>query len=293
MIHLIDASVYVFRAWFSMPDSMTDARGNPVNAFYGYARFLGDFLERTRCQYLAVAFDESLTTSYRNQIYPEYKANRDTPPQELVQQFAFCRELTAAFGIAQYASEQYEADDIIGTLAAAAQALRRRVCIVSRDKDLAQLVRPGDQIWDFAADKRMDYDGVADRFGVPAERIADWLALTGDSVDNIPGVPGIGPKSASALLQHFGSLEAIYERLSEVAQLPIRGAARLGTQLDQHYEAAMLSRRLTGIALDVPVPTDLSSLQRNPVDMDAVHQIYDQVGFGARLREQAARLAAL
>ncbi|MBT8144989.1 MAG: exodeoxyribonuclease IX [Gammaproteobacteria bacterium] len=293
MIHLIDASVYVFRAWFSLPDSMTDADGNPVNAFYGYARFLGDFLERTRAPHVVVAFDESLTTSYRNEIYPEYKANRDSPPAELVRQFALCRALTRAFGITEYASPEYEADDIIGTLATAAHRDGTPVCIVTRDKDLAQLIREGDQYWDFAADKRMAYTDVETRFGVPAEAIADLLALTGDAVDNIPGVPGIGPKTAAALLQHFGTLDAIYERLSEVAQLPIRGAGKLGVRLEQHAEQARLSRQLTVIAEDVPIPATSQSMQRQPFDLTAVNALYDELGFGERLREQAARIAAL
>ena len=293
MIYLVDASVYVFRAWFSVPDTMTDAEGQPVNAFYGYARFLGDFIERTRPDYLVVAFDESLTTSYRNEIYPEYKANRESPPEELERQFSLCRRLTGAFGVTEYASGQYEADDIIGTLSAAARRQQHVVSIVTRDKDLAQLVRSGDEYWDFAADKRLDYDGIEQRFGVPAEAIADMLALAGDSVDNIPGVRGVGIKSAVALLQHFGTLDAIYERLDEVAGLPIRGAARVSKCLTESEPLARLSRQLTGLALDVPIPCDVDSMRWTAPDLEAVNDIYDELGFGERLREQAQRIAML
>ncbi len=293
MIYLVDASVYVFRAWFSVPDSMTDAEGQPVNAFYGYARFLGDFIERTRPAYLVVAFDESLTTSYRNEIYAQYKANRATPPEELERQFSLCRRLTAAFGVTEYASAQYEADDIIATLTTAARRQQHEVSIVTRDKDLAQLVRTGDEYWDFAADKRLDYAGVEERFGVPAEAIADMLALAGDSVDNIPGVPGVGVKTAVALFQHFGTLDAIYERLDEVAEVPIRGAARLGKRLAENEPKARLSRQLTGLALDVPIPCDVESMRWTAPDLAAVNRIYDELGFGERLREQAQRIATL
>ncbi len=122
MIYLIDASVYIFRAWFSIPDSMTGPHGNPVNALYGYARFLGDFIERSAPEHIAVAFDESLTSSYRNEIYPDYKANREPAPEELKRQFAACRQLTEALGIPHYSSDRFEADDLIGSIAALVRA---------------------------------------------------------------------------------------------------------------------------------------------------------------------------
>ena len=140
MQYLIDASVYVFRAYYSMPDDMVDRDGNPVNAFYGYCRFLGDFMEQVRPEYLAVLFDESLTTSFRTGIYPAYKANREHTPPELKRQFEQCRKFTRALGVMECAHPIYEADDLIGTLVTVGRSTGRPSTIVSRDKDLAQLV---------------------------------------------------------------------------------------------------------------------------------------------------------
>jgi 5'-3' exonuclease len=186
MQYLIDASVYVFRAHYSMPDDMVDDDGNPINALYGYCRFLGNFMEQVNPEYVAVLFDESLSKSFRTEIYPEYKANRDPAPPELKRQFAQCRRFTRALGLMECASPKYEADDLIGTLVTEGREKGRPSTIVSRDKDLTQLVSK----------------------------------VAGDSVDNIPGVPGVGKKTATALLQHFGSLEKVYDNLDYVPSRP-------------------------------------------------------------------------
>ena len=143
MQYLIDASVYVFRAYYSMPDDMVDRDGNPVNALYGYCRFLGDFIEQVRPEHVAVAFDESLSTSFRNEIYPEYKANREPAPDELKRQFQQCRRYTRALGLMSCADAAYEADDLIGTLVERGRSMGRPSTIVSRDKDLTQLMQAG------------------------------------------------------------------------------------------------------------------------------------------------------
>jgi 5'-3' exonuclease len=220
-LYLVDASVYVFRAWHSMPDSFVSPDGHPTHAVYGYAGFLLTLLERARPRHIAVAFDESLTTSYRNEIYPNYKANREPAPEELKRQFQWCREITAGLGLAWYADPRFEADDLIGTLAAAHRPDGCRVSFVSSDKDLAQLLEPGDELWDFARDRRTDYHGVHERFGVRAEQMADFLALTGDPIDNIPGLPGVGPKTAGALRSHFGTLDAVLPCAAEIAYLSL------------------------------------------------------------------------
>ena len=155
MVYLIDASIYVFRAYYSMPADMTDPAGRPVNALYGYARFLGDLLERVRPKHVVVAFDESLTTSFRNEIYPQYKANREQAPEDLAWQFVQCRRVTEALGVTGYASETFEADDIIGTLAHAVREKGKNFVVVTRDKDLTQLRREGDEYWDYASNKRL------------------------------------------------------------------------------------------------------------------------------------------
>lgn len=287
MFYLVDASVYVFRAYYSIPDSMTDAQGNPTNALYGYGRFLAELLLRERPSHIAVAFDESLTHSYRNEIYADYKANRESAPPELKRQFEQCRELTRAFGVAEFGSSRYEADDLIGSLAAFVRGHGHPVTIVSRDKDLAQLVRDGDCYWDYAADKRIPYADIADVFGVPAERMADFLALMGDAVDNIPGVRGVGKKTAAVLLTHYESIAAIYADLDGVAQLPIRGAKSLAEKLRKQRDAADLALRLTEIKCDLPVVATPESLRRREPDMAQLDALREVAGFGEALRRMA------
>lgn len=290
MVYLIDASVYVFRAYYSMPPDMRDADGNPVHALYGFTRFLADLIERAKPEYLAVAFDASLSSSYRNRIFPAYKANRDPAPPDLMLQFERCREVCTHLGLAWFDSPEYEADDIIGTLAARMRAHGLRTTLVTRDKDLAQLVTPGDVYWDYAGDIRYHHGEIAGRFGVPPERYADYLALTGDAVDNIPGVPGVGPKTAMALMQHFENLEALYCGLDAVADLPLRGAKQLGAKLAQHREAAFLARELTRICCEMPIEATRESLRRRSPDPAGIESFCDRQGFGTLLRRQAGRL---
>jgi DNA polymerase-1 len=291
MLYLIDASYFVFRAWFSMPDDMVDGEGNPVNALYGFTRFLGDFLEHTRPEHVGVAFDTSLETCFRNEIYPDYKANRDPAPAELKAQFERCRAVTRAMGLAEYAEQRFEADDIIGTLVVRMRERGMRSTILSKDKDLLQLLDAGDSMWDFAGGKRTAYKDVPNAIGVQAEQVVDYLALAGDSVDNIPGVPGVGPKTASALLNHFECIDDIYSRLDEVAAVPVRGAGKLAAKLDAHKDSAYLSRRLTRIACDVPMDAEPDSVKRAAPDMDILSELYDAANFGATVRRQADRIA--
>ena len=293
MLFLVDASVYVFRAYYSMPPDMADGDGNPTHATFGFARFLGDLIERARPGYLAVAFDEGLTSSFRNQLYPAYKANRDPAPPDLLWQFARCREFCELAGVRHLSSREFEADDIIGALAARGRAAGLPVTLVTRDKDMAQLVRAGDVYWDYAANERYHHDEIEERFGCVPERFVDYLALTGDSVDNIPGVPGVGPKTAAALMREFPSLDALYADLERVRRLPIRGAAKLPEKLLQHRDAAYLARQLTAIACDMPLDIDHAALRPRAPDMASLTAFFDRLGFGPMLRRQAERLAAL
>ncbi|NBB92629.1 MAG: exodeoxyribonuclease IX [Gammaproteobacteria bacterium] len=291
--YLVDGSVYVFRAWHAMPDRFADPAGQPTNAVYGFARFLCELIETTRAGHLAVAFDESLTTSFRNDIYPDYKANREPAPEELKRQFAWCKDLVRAMGLSVFADRDYEADDLIATLAGRCRARRQRVWVVTGDKDLAQLVEEGDWWWDFSRRRQLDRQGVLEHFGVRPDQIADFLALTGDAVDNIPGVPGVGPKTASALLAHFGDLDAIYQRLDEIAWLKMRGAKTLAAKLRKHEAAARLARRLTGLHGEVPLPEHAADLARSTGDGDALDALLDRLGFGRPLRERLHRVREL
>jgi DNA polymerase-1 len=291
MLHLVDASFFVFRAYYSVTPEMTDGDGRPVNALYGFARFMGDLLERAKPTHVAVAFDESLASSFRNEIYPAYKANREPAPEELKQQFGLCRQFCRLLGLAEFADGVYEADDIIGAIATRMRDQGHASVLVTRDKDLAQLVREGDEFWDFAGDRRFGYADIEGKFGVRPERMADYLALTGDSVDNIPGVPGVGPKTAAALLKVFESLDHLYDNLGEVSALPIRGAAKLPDRLREHREAAYLARRLTCIACDMPLEFVHDDLRRRAPDVPALESFYERARFGPMLGRQAQRLA--
>jgi 5'-3' exonuclease len=290
-VHLVDASYFVFRAYYSVGIEMTDVNDEPVNALYGFGRFLGDLLEEAKPAHIAVAFDESLSSSFRNEIFPAYKANREPAPPELKRQFAWCRELCRLLGLAEFSSPTHEADDIIGTIATRFRERGHSSVLVTRDKDLAQLIRDGDAYWDYAGERRYGYADIEGQFGVRPERMADFLALTGDTVDNIPGIPGVGPKTAAALLRTFASLEEIYEGLDKVPQLPIRGAGKLPARLREHREAAFFARRLTTIACDMPIDVTAESLVRRAPDLEALGAFYDQARFGQALRKQAERLA--
>jgi DNA polymerase I len=293
LVYYIDASYFIFRAYHSMPPDMVDADGNATHALYGFARFLSDLLEQVRPERIGVAFDLSLRNviSYRNGIYPAYKANRESPPADLERQFALCREFCRHMGVAEYASAEYEADDIIGTLAARSRAAGLRNVLVTRDKDLSQLIRDGDVFWDYTGNARYHYHDIGARFGAAPELIADFLALTGDTVDNIPGVPGVGKKTATELFRIFGSLDELYENLHRIPLLKLRGASAVAAKLLEHKEAAYLARRLTGIVCDMPLDASLDDLKRRPHDSGKLSFFFDQHGFGNILRQQARRIA--
>ena len=289
-LYLIDASLYVFRAWHAVPMEFHDAQGAPVNAVYGFLRFLCDFLERTRPTHVAVAFDESLTSSFRNAIYPEYKANRELPPAELVAQFAYCKAMTAALGLTVLTDIQYEADDLIGSTLALGRRHGCRAVIVSADKDFGQLVSAVDEQWDFSRDQRWDMHGVKQRLGVRPDQVADFLALTGDAVDNIPGVPGIGAKTAATLLHHFDTLDGLFARIEEIPYLRFRGAGQAYVRLKQYREQALLSRALTGIALDAPVPAHVDALSWSAPDLVQLEALLEKLRFGPLTRSRCRAL---
>ena len=290
-LYLVDASMYVFRAWHSMPDEFHDADGWPTNAVHGFARFLLELLERERPTHIAIAFDEALDSCFRNALYPAYKANRDPAPPELKRQFAWCKALCRAVGLATLAHSDYEADDLIGSAAHRARPGGFRSVIVSADKDLSQLLHAQDEQYDFARGVRWGADGVKARHGVHPHQIADYLALTGDAVDNIPGITGIGPKSAAVLLAHFESLDALLARIDEVPFLRLRGAAGMATRLREQREHALLWRQLTSIPLDAPLPD--GDFARGRGDEAELAALSDWIGFGPLTRKRLADAAGL
>ncbi|MHC4225411.1 MAG: 5'-3' exonuclease [Planctomycetota bacterium] len=281
-VYLIDASPYIFRAYFSVPESMTSPEGQPVNAVYGFTNFLLKLIDSEEPAHLGAAFDESLTTCFRNEIYPEYKAQRELPPPALEAQLKDCQEVAAALGAAVYTDARFEADDFIGTIC---HRVKGGKVVVSGDKDLAQLVSEEVTLYDFARKVRYGPAEVVERYGVRPDQITDLLGLAGDSVDNIPGVKGIGMKSAVRLLEVFEHMEEVYARLGEVAALPIRGAKSIQAKLEEGREMAFLSKQLATVATSAPAAGGLRRLKFRGADRSLVEPLFDRLGFG-RIRDR-------
>jgi len=292
-LYLIDASLYVFRAWHSMPDEFQDADGWPTNAVHGFARFLLELLEKERPRHIAVAFDEALDSCFRHTLYPAYKGNREPAPAELRRQFAHCKALCAALGLNVLAHSEYEADDLIGSALHAARPRGFRGVIVSADKDLSQLLMATDEQWDFARGLRWGMAGVKARHGVEARQIADYLALCGDAIDNIPGITGIGSKSAAVLLSHFDSLDQLLARVDEVQFLRLRGAAGMALRLREQREHALLWRQLTTIALDAPLGEVEQDFLRASADAQVLTALADALRFGPMTRRRLLEAAGV
>lgn len=285
-LYLIDASIYVFRAWFSLPDSIQDRQGNPVNAVYGFSRFLRTLMNRTNGSHYAVAFDESLNRSFRNRIYPQYKANREPAPDELKLQFKRCKTMAKTLGLATFSSKRYEADDIIGTIATKMRGKRFKITIVSGDKDLSQLIQTGDTYWDFARDIKLNSRNAADHFGVKPSQMVDLLALMGDSVDNIPGVPGVGKKTAQRLLAQYQSLDNLYSNLHNLGETGLRGSRRITELLSKHKDQSYLSQTLARIVCDAPISVSAGQLKKKAINARSLNRLCNQLGFGDGLRTQ-------
>jgi 5'-3' exonuclease len=285
-LYTVDASIYVFRGWFTLPDSLTDTAGNPINAVIGFVDFLTQIVNDHQPRHLVCAFDESLTSSWRNDLYPDYKANRESAPEELKLQFRVCRELVAASGLREFASPLLEADDIIATLASNARAEGFRNVVVSADKDLTQVLRDDDEWWDFAKNARLGVAGVEKKFGVKPEQIGDLLALAGDKVDNIPGVPGIGVKTAARLLVKWGDIPNLMRNVDRVAEMKIRGAKRVGELLLEHGEGLDVARQITATRHDPQLPVRMSELARRGPDRSALSDLFERLGFGPPRRER-------
>lgn len=289
---LIDASIYIFRAWFSMPDRWHTKKGQPLQAVYGYSKFLLDFIEQQGTTfYGAIAFDESLGTNYRNEIYPDYKSSRALPDEDLAFQLAACREITERLGFACYGGEHYEADDYLATLAACFRRKAIPVTVVTRDKDLGQIITAeGDAWWDFAQDVTLDQHSFFAKFGVRPDQFADYLALVGDSIDDIPGVPGVGAKTAVALLQHFDNLAALEAGLGSVAALNIRGAARIQERLIAHWPQVLLARQLTGLEAGIPKINKTPRYRLTAPALNAAIEYLESINLGGVLARRCQKL---
>jgi 5'-3' exonuclease len=282
---LIDASIYIFRAWFSLPDQWHTRDGWPVNAVYGYSKFLLDFIDRARPgPHCAAAFDESLGSCFRNEIYPDYKRSRELPDDSLAFQLRACREISERMGLPCYGSGRYEADDYIATLARLYRQRNVPVTLVTRDKDLGQLLLAPEDHWlDFAAGSTLDAAGFQERFGVAPNQFADYLALVGDKVDDIPGVPGVGAKTAARLLQAFGSIRQLGGRLDELATLDIRGAKGLPQKLRDHWPQLEMAGQLTVLESEIPGLETPGLFRLSPQGVESVVDYLGELNIGGAM----------
>ncbi|KAA2213744.1 DNA polymerase I [Teichococcus oryzae] len=272
---LVDGSGYIFRAFHALPP-MTRPDGVPVNAVFGFTNMLGQFLTRHAGTHIAVVFDASRVT-FRNAIYDQYKAHRPEAPPELVPQFALIREATAAYGVACIELDGYEADDLIGAYAKGFEALGGQVTIVSSDKDLMQLVRPGVQLLDPIKQKPIREPEVLEKFGVTPDKVVDVQALAGDSTDNVPGVPGIGIKTAAALINEYGDLEGLLAAAPGIKQ-PKRREALLS-----NAELARISKKLVTLDCDAPLPRPIDELLARPPEPGRLAGFLREQGFRSLL----------
>jgi len=288
---LVDGSSYLYRAFFALPP-LTGPAGLPTNAVYGFTTMLLKLLTDTKPDYLAVVFDAPGAT-FRADLYADYKAHRTGMPDDLSAQIPWVQGVVGALRIHTIAIAGVEADDVIASLIAAHGRSGLDCVIVTGDKDLMQLVGPGVRLWDTMRDRWTDAAAVEAKFGVPPERVVDVLALMGDSIDNIPGVSGIGEKTAIALIQAFGDLEHVLSSLDAVAQMSLRGARKISERLRDGAETARLSRALASVRRDVPVHCTLEELRVVPPDQAAARTIFTELGFHSLLRQLSAEAPTL
>lgn len=262
-LFLVDGSGFIFRAYFAMAYSgrgeMTNPEGTPVSAVFGFTQMLMKLLNDYHAPYLAVVFDPP-GGSFRNNIYPDYKANRDAPPEDLVPQFPLVRDATRAFDIPAIEQKGYEADDLIAAYTKRAKELGKKVVIVSSDKDLMQLVDENVRMLDPMKNKWIGPDEVLEKFGVPPNKVTDVQALAGDSTDNIPGVPGIGIKTAAQLIEEYGDLESLLARAEEIKQPKRR------EKLINHAEDARISEKLVTLDAEAPLPMPIEEFKTHDPD---------------------------
>lgn len=280
---LIDGSSYLFRAYHALPP-LTNSKGLNTGAAKGVVGMVRRLVADYPGDQVVVVFDAKGPT-FRNEIYAEYKANRPPMPEELREQIEPIHAMIRAMGLPLVCVSGVEADDVIGTLALQAAARQQSVLISTGDKDMAQLVGDHVTLINTMTNTTMDHDGVVEKFGVPPELIIDLLALQGDKVDNIPGVAGVGEKTALALLQNLGGLNDIYADLSRVADLPVRGAQKLGARLAEHRESAELSYRLATIKTDCALELSTDDLLAKAPDAAALTQWYKELEFKGWLSE--------
>ncbi|CAN7174231.1 DNA polymerase I [Phyllobacterium sp. LjRoot231] len=286
-LFLVDGSGYIFRAYHALPPLTRKSDGLPVGAVSGFCNMLWKLLREARDTsvrdtptHFAVIFDYSAHT-FRKEIYPEYKANRSAPPEDLIPQFGLIRQATKAFNLPCIEKEGYEADDLIATYARMAEAVGAEVTIISSDKDLMQLVTPLVSMYDSMKDKQIGIPDVIEKWGVPPEKMIDLQAMTGDSTDNVPGIPGIGPKTAAQLLEEFGDLDTLLARAGEIKQQKRR------ENILQYADQARISRQLVTLKTDTPVDVGIEEFGLEPQNGPKLVAFLKAMEFNALTRRAA------
>ena len=287
---LVDGSSYLFRA-FHAPPHLTNSNGEPTGAIYGVVNMLRSLLKKYQPSHMAVVFDAKGKT-FRSDIYEEYKAHRPPMPDDLRSQIEPLHNIVKAMGLPLLCIDGVEADDVIGTLAQQAGDQGRFTLISTGDKDMAQLVNEHVMLINTMTDTLLDTDGVEKKFGVKPEQIIDYLALMGDSSDNIPGLPKVGEKTAQAMLQGIPSIDKIYEDIEAVTSLSFRGAKSMPDKLREYKDQLLMSRELATIKLDVELPMHPDDLDIQPADSEKLAELYGQCEFRRWLGELMEQGAA-
>ncbi|MEI7181566.1 DNA polymerase I [Pectobacterium carotovorum] len=274
---LVDGSSYLYRAYHAFPP-LTNSAGEATGAMYGVLNMLRSLLLQYQPSHVAVVFDAKGKT-FRDELFENYKAHRPPMPEDLREQIEPLHKMVKAMGLPLLAVSGVEADDVIGTLAVQAEKAGKSVLISTGDKDMAQLVTPSVTLINTMNNSILGPQEVCDKYGIPPELIIDFLALMGDASDNIPGVPGVGEKTAQALLQGLGGLDSLYANLDKIAGLSFRGAKTMAPKLEQHKEVAYLSYQLATIKTDVELELTCDQLTVNELDVDELHRLFSRYEF--------------
>jgi len=275
-VYIIDSLNYIFRAYHALPDNIVSPSGMLANAVLGYLRTLLRIIKERKPEYMAAVFEKD--TSFRNGIFEGYKANRKQPPADLEPQFEYCRKITDAIGVACFEVDDYEADDVIGTIAARMSGLGHPVVVVTGDKDMTQLVCDSVRIYDIAKEQWLDEGGVREKFGVAPSQIPDLLALHGDHIDNIPGVAGVGEKTARQILAVCRSIEELGST-ELTAELKFRGRDEILKRIRENMENVRISRRLATICCEVPIDVSSDALRYRRGDARLLDPLCRELGF--------------
>ena len=271
VLYLVDGSSYIHRAFHAVRN-LSNSKGLPTNAIFGFCRMLLKLLKDKTPSYIAVVFDAKGPT-FRHELYSDYKATRPPAPEELVSQFPYIRAIVQGLGLAMIEKQGYEADDIIGTLARLGEEQGYKIIVVTGDKDFRQILSPSVTLWDTMKDRFTTYENFKAEYGLRPEQMIDVMGLSGDTSDNIPGVPGVGEKTAIDLVKHFGSLEKVLENAQQIKK------AKLKENLAQAREEAMLSKKLVTLDLRVPLAERVDDLGIGPPDQGKLGQIFRELEF--------------